>query len=221
MIREWMVPLIALFWLSLFSTASAATNKNAHLEEAMTLDQQGFVAESVPVWQAFLGTEPPKELYVYGAIKLSLAQAKMGRFLDAMKTAQVLANKYPDHFEAQFNLGNMMSAVQRFDQAVEAFKKVVAMRPQEGLGYVGLGLAYFGGGNTEEGVKTLRQARELFKEQKNISWYQNIRIMIGQMKSFAPYPPDFSNLWLTNNIRTVRDTYEKGVFRRYEETLDL
>lgn len=218
--RGLIVPLTGLFWLMLISVAPAA-EKHPSLEEALELDRQDFIAESIVPWQKFLATDPPKDLYVYAGIKLSIAHAKIGRFLEAMKTAQAVAEKYPDHYEAQFNLGNMLNAVQQYSKAAQAFQKVTEMRPGEGLGYVGLGLSYFGDGKTDEGVKTLRKARKLFKEQKNISWYQNIRIMIGQMKSFAPYPPDFSNLWLTNNVKSVRDTYEKGVFRRYEDTLNL
>ena len=36
--------------------------------------------------------------------------------------------------------------------------------------------------------------------------------MVGQIKDFEKYPPHFSNLWLTNNLKVVHDTYEKAVF---------
>lgn len=215
------VALITLMWIAVTAPGVFAAPANAELKEALTLDRQEFVAESIAAWQKFIETDPDRDLHIYAGVKMCIAYAKTGRFIEAMKSSQKLAEKYPDHFEVQFNLGNMLSAVQQYGKAAAAFKKVVTMRPQEGLGYVGLGLTYFGDGKTEEAVKVLRQARALFKEQKNISWYQNVRIMIGQMKSFAPYPPDFSNLWLTNNIRSIRDTYEKGVFRQYEDTLNL
>ncbi|CCQ91916.1 exported hypothetical protein [Nitrospina gracilis 3/211] len=210
-----------ILWLAAAVPGAVAAPQSPELQEALTLDRDEFVAESIAAWQKYIETSPPKNMHIYAGVKMCIAYAKTGRFLEAMKAAQALADKYPNHYDVQFNLANMMSAVQRFDQAVAAFHKVVEMRPQEGLGHVGLGLALFGNGKTDEAVKRLRQARALFKEQKNISWYQNVRIMIGQMKSFAPYPPDFSNLWLTNNIRTIRDTYETGVFRQYEETLNL
>lgn len=212
---------LLMLWLTAAVPGAKAAPPGPELKEALALDRDGFVAESIAAWQKFIETAPPKNLHIYAGVKMSIAYAKTGRFLEAMKAAEALAEKYPDHYDVQFNLANMMSAVQRFDKAVAAFQKVVQMRPQEGLGHVGLGLALFGDSKTDEAVKVLREARALFKKQKNISWYQNVRIMIGQMKSFAPYPPDFSNLWLTNNIRTIRDTYETGVFRQYEDGLNL
>ena len=93
--------------------------------------------------------------------------------------------------------------------------------PNEGLGYVGLGLSYFGEQKPEPAIKILRKVRNLFKSQKNVAWHQNARIMIGQIKGFAAYPPNFANLWLTNNLKVVRDTYESSVFKAFVEEWNL
>ena len=53
---------------------------------------------------------------------------------------------------------------------------------------------------------------KLFKAKRNISWYRDTRVMVAQIKHFAKFPPSFSNLWLKNNLKVVRDTYEKAVF---------
>ena len=49
------------------------------------------------------------------------------------------------------------------------------------------------------------------KAKKNISWYRDTRVMIGQIKHFAKFPPHFSTLWITNNLKLVRDTYENTI----------
>ena len=95
------------------------------------------------------------------------------------------------------------------------------MRPDEGLAYVGYGLSLFGDQKPDEAVSALRKVRKLFKVQKNISWYQHVRFMIGQIKGFAMYPPDFSSLWLANNLKKVREFYESSVFKVYEKQLSL
>ncbi len=204
-----------------FAFATLSFAETTAIKEALELDRQGFVGESIEPWKRFLDTSPKENLHVYGGIKLTIAYAKIGKALESLQTAQVLAQSYPENFDVQFNLGNAQSSIRKFKEAVAAFQKADTLRPQEGLTKVGLGLSLFGDGRTEDAVQVLREVRKLFKKQKNIPWYQNIRIMIGQMKSFAPYPPDFSNLWLTNNLKLVRDTYEESVLKQLEEQLDL
>lgn len=206
------------FWLMAVLTVFA---ENPDLKEALELDRQGFIGESIQPWKRFIQSQPEKNLHIYGGIKLTLAHAKIGQTLESLQVAQDLAKTYPQDFDAQFNLGNAYSSIWKFDKAVAAFQNAVTLRPREGLTQVGLGLSLFGNGQTDNAVKILRQARKQFKKQKNISWYQNIRIMIGQMKSFAPYPPEFSNLWLTNNLKIVHDTYEASVFKQLEDQLNL
>ena len=191
------------------------------LKEALELDRQNFTAESIPLWQQFLQTRPEKKLHIYAQIKMSIAYAKTGNFGEAVKSAKALAETYPDHYDVQFNLGNMLGATQQFDGAGQAYRQATTMRPDEGLAYVGYGLSLFGDQKPDEAVSALRQVRKLFKAQKNISWYQHVRIMIGQIKGFAMYPPDFSRLWLSNNLEKVREFYESSVFKVYEKQLGL
>ena len=88
----------------------------------------------------------------------------------------------------------------------------IISQKREGLGYVGLGLTLFGYRNSEKAIEVLLKANKLFKEKRNISWYRDTRVMVAQIKHFAKFPPSFSNLWLKNNLKVVRDTYEKVVF---------
>ncbi len=190
-------------------------------KEALTLDRQGFYQETLPHWKKFLESRPEKKLDVYGHIKLCIVMNRMGNLGQAFEVAKRLADRYPDDFHAQFNLGNMTSAVKMYPEAITAYQTVTQMHPKEGLGHIGLGLSLFGDRKTDQSLDTLRKVRSLFKKQKNISWYQNTRIMIGQIKSFAPYPPDFSDLWLNNNLKSIRDTYNRTLFLEYEKGLNL
>lgn len=209
--------LFALLAQSLFASPALADS----LKEALNLDRQGFYQETLPHWKRFLESKPEKKLDVYGHIKLCIVMNRMGDLGQAFEVAKRLADRYPDDFHAQFNLGNMTSAVKMFPEAIEAYGKVVKMQPDEGLGHVGLGLSLFGNRQAEPALQMLRKVRSLFKKQKNISWYQNTRIMIGQIKSFAPYPPDFSDLWLNNNLKTIRDTYHRTLFLEFQKELNL
>ena len=203
-----------------FLMSSPVSADPALFNEAMELDRQDFIEESIGAWNKFLQTEPEKNLHIFAQIKMGIAYHKTEKFLEAGDSASNLAQKYPDHFEVNFHLGNMMTAVGQFPEATRAYEKVVQLRPNEGLGYVGLGLSYFGERKPDPAIKVLRKVRALFKNQKNVAWYQNVRIMIGQIKGFAAYRPSFSHLWLTNNLKVVRDTYEGSVFKAFGEELN-
>ncbi|TDJ51354.1 MAG: tetratricopeptide repeat protein [Nitrospina sp.] len=212
--------LVVALWIYGFTPHALATADSA-LKEALELDRQDFIAESIPFWQQFLQTRPEQKLHIYAQIKMSIAYAKTGNFGDAVQSAKALAETYSGHYDVQFNLGNMLSATQQFDGAVKAYRKATTMRPDEGLAHVGYGLSLFGDQKPDEAVSALRKVRKLFKVQKNISWYQHVRIMIGQIKGFARFPPDFSRLWLANNLKKVREFYESSVFKVYEKQLSL
>ena len=79
------------------------------------------------------------------------------------------------------------------------------------MSHVGLGLSLFGSSDSEGAIKILLKANKLFKAKKNIPWYRDTRVMIGQIKHFAKFPPHFSTLWITNNLKLVRDTYENTI----------
>jgi tetratricopeptide (TPR) repeat protein len=194
---------------------------NSALKEALELDRQGFIAESIPEWKKFLKTKPEKNLAIYAQIKITIAYSRTGNVGEALKSAKALAASYPDHYDVQFNLGNMLSATHQYAGAAQAYQQATARRPDEGLAFVGYGICLFGDQKPDEAVQVLRKVKKLFKAQKNIGWHQHVRIMIGQIKGFAMYPQDFSNLWRTNNLTKVRETYESSVFTVFEKQLNL
>ncbi len=212
MIRKttaWMAGLSVL----LFLIGPAHTDPTPDLfARAVELDKNGFYIDSVKAWEQIMNSDSPEDLRTIAQLKLSSTYLKLGRFTKAAETARVLTESQPDNFDAFFHLANALAGVRRFPEAIQAYRKAIELRPQEGLAYVGLALSLFGDGKTPEAAEVLRDASDIFKKKKNIAWHQNIRIMIPQMKNFGRYPPDFSDLWLRNNIKLVRDTYENLVF---------
>lgn len=194
---------------------------NSALQEALKLDRQGFLAESISAWEKFLKTKPEKKLLIYAQIKMTVAYSRTGHVGEALKSAKALAVSQPDHYDVQFNLGNMLAATHQYAGAAQAYLQATTMRPDEGLAFVGYAICLFGDQKPDKAIQILRKVRKLFKEQKNISWYQHVRIMIGQIKGFAIYPPDFSDLWRTNNLTKVRETYESSVLTVFEKQLNL
>ncbi len=218
--RKLVIHIVVGLWVLGLGPSTLLAGDSA-LKEALELDRQGFMAESIPEWKKFLQTRPEKKLRIYAQIKIIIAYSRTGNVGEALKTAKTLAVSYPDHYDVQFNLGNMLSATHQYAGAAQAYLKATRIRPEEGLAFVGYGICLFGDQKPDEAVKVLRAVKKLFKSQKNIGWYQHVRIMIGQIKGFAMYPPDFSTLWRTNNLNKVRKTYESSVFAVFEKQLDL
>jgi len=202
---------ICFFWNTSGVPVLAQSTEN-WLEKAQALDKDGFWNEATEAWEKIATTNTNSKLAIYARLRLGATYLKLGQFQQAIDTAQATVQVYPDNFDAHFHLANSLSALRKFSEATEAYQKTTTLKPDEGLGYVGLGLSLFGNSDSKKAIETLLKAKKLFKDKKNISWYRDTRYMVAQIKDFAKYPPSFSNLWLKNNLTVVRDTYEKTVF---------
>jgi len=211
--RPSLVLTINLF-LALLITASpiGAATVDELYQKAIRLDKEGFLDEAAQTWVQLLKSNPEKPLQTFATLKLSSTYLKLTEPYKAVETLKKLTLSQPDHFDAQFHLGNALAKIKNYPEAIEAFKKTIELRPNEGLGNVGLALAHFGNRQPDAAIQQLQEAKKIFKNKKNISWYRDARIMVEQIKGFAKYPPSFSDLWLANNLELVRNTYEKAVF---------
>ena len=198
--------------ISLTVAPTGAETADALYQKAATLDKDGFLEEAAETWEQVLQTQPEKHLRTLVQLRLSGTYIKLAKTFRAVEVAQSLVLSQPDLFDAQFHLGNAQSKLKNYSEAIEAYKKTIQLRPDEGLGYIALSLTYFGNRNPSAAIEQLREAKKIFKRKKNISWYRDARIMVQQIRGFAPYPPNFADLWLANNLDLVRNTYEKNVF---------
>ena len=200
-------------WIIFLTVAAAhAQTATALYQKAAQLEKDGFLEEAAGTWSQVLETQPEKNLETLTRLRLSSTYIKMAEIIKAVEIGKSLVLSQPDLFDAQFQLGNAQSKLKNFPEAIEAYKKTTQLRPDEGLGYIALALAYFGNRDPDAAVEQLKVAKKIFKKKKNISWYRDARIMVQQIKGFAPYPPNFADLWLANNLDLVRNTYEKNVF---------
>jgi tetratricopeptide (TPR) repeat protein len=181
-------------------------------QKATQLDKDGFLDEAAQSFEQVLAAQPGKKLATLTKLRLLSTYIKLADTFKAVEMGEALVLSQPDLFDAHFHLGNAQSKLKMFPEAIKAYKKTTVLRPDEGLGYVALALAYFGDKNPDAAVEQLKTAKKIFRKKKNISWYRDSRIMVQQIRGFAPYPPNFADLWLTNNLDLVRNTYEKNVF---------
>ncbi len=200
--------LLLIFALPLSSPVWADTEINP-LAKAQKLDGEEFYNEAVVAWQEALKTNLSQPQRIYAQIKLSLAYFNLVDFENAQAWAKDLVKAFPENFHAAFNLATILSGTKNYKEATVHYSKAIEVNPEQGLSYMGLALCLFGSGDSESAKKKLYEVRKLFKKQRNIPWHRDATLMIAQIKHFAGYPPHFSDLWLSNNLKMVRDTYIK------------
>lgn len=196
-----------------FFTAMPVQAVDDLYQKAADLDQQGFFEDAVQAWKKALASDLEKNKRISAQIKLSQGLYRLSQFDLALAQAQALVKSEPENFHANFNMGNLLSGLGRYAESVASYEKTIQLRPDEGLAYAGLALSHFGNGQTPSAVTRLEEAKKIFREKKNISWHRDAHLMLQQIKMYdnAQYPPSFSSLWLKNNIKLVRETYEKNI----------
>jgi tetratricopeptide (TPR) repeat protein len=203
---------IALCLLLFGVPAANAQSPDDLFNQAMSLDKDGFLEESAEVWEKLIAANPEDSLKKNAQLKLASTLFKLLKFKKSEQLVRDLIVSDASNYHAHFHLANILSAQRKYSEAIPEFQKVLELRPQEGLGFVGLALSRFGNREADIAIKLVRSARAIFRKKKNIVWTQNMRIMVQQIKGFAIYKPSFSELWLENNIKLVRRTYERKLF---------
>ena len=193
-----------------FSTYSKADTYKTSLKEALKLDKDGFYEEAIEYWEKLLIDSPPN-IRLFAGLKISGTNTKLGNLNRAVEVSQNLTESHPQQYESWFSFANTSGAIKKYPQAISAFKKTIKLKPEEGLGKVGLAFAYYGDGKPDLAIEELKDAMKNFKANKNISWYRDCRLAIRQIKDFARFPPKFAELWLKNNLKRVQDTFESSV----------
>jgi len=193
-----------------FSTSSQADTYKTSLKKALELDKNGFYEEAIEYWEKLLIDSPPN-IRLFAGLKISGTNTKLGNLNRAVEVSQNLTESHPQQYESWFSFANTSGAIKKYPQAISAFKKTIKLKPEEGLGKVGLAFAYFGDEKPDLAIEALKDAMQKFKANKNISWYRDCRLAIRQIKDFARFPPKFAELWLKNNLKRVQETFENSV----------
>jgi len=193
-----------------FSNSSKADTYKTSLKEALELDKDGFYEEAIEYWEKLL-IDTPSNIRLFAGLKISGTNTKMGNLNRAVDVSKNLTESHPQQYESWFSFANTSGAIKKYPQAISAFKKTIKLKPEEGLGKVGLAFAYFGDEKPDLAIKALKDAMKNFKANKNISWYRDCRLAIRQIKDFARFPPKYAELWLKNNLKRVQETFENSV----------
>jgi tetratricopeptide (TPR) repeat protein len=209
---------LALVSLSFAHDSAAEEPYDLALKKALELEKDGFYEDAIEYWKKSLKGSP-SNIRLYSNLKVSATYTRLNNLIRAEKIAQALTESHPNYYESWLNYANTSGALKKYSQAISAFKKSIEIKPNEGLGKVGLAFAYFGDEKPDLAIAEFKGAMKVFKAHKNISWYRDCRLAINQIKGFARFPPKFSNLWLEKNLKRVQETFENSVLD-FESILD-
>ena len=123
-----------------FSTYSKADTYKTSLKEALELDKDGFYEEAIEYWEKLLIDSPPN-IRLFAGLKISGTNTKLGNLNRAVEVSQNLTESHPQQYESWFSFANTSGAIKKYPQAISAFKKTIKLKPEEGLGKVGLALS--------------------------------------------------------------------------------
>lgn len=105
-----------------------------------------------------------------------------------------------DAYETYFRLGNNYLGAKQYDQAIEAYKKAIAVLPLVSYAHNGLGLAYVGLKKYQEGVAELKEAIRL--EPGDPTAYFNLGTTYVSLKE---YPKAVATLQQLIRLKPDRD----------------
>ncbi|MBC8286645.1 MAG: hypothetical protein H8E42_04130 [Nitrospinae bacterium] len=207
----WFIKITTLCLVLLPGAALSEEQYKNSLEKAQSLDNEKFFEDATIYWQKTLDANPPANIILYTKLKLTNTYSRLGQLDKAIEISRALTETNPGHYDVWFHLANALAASKQYSQATEAFKKSTTLKPEEGLSRVGLAFAYFGDHKPDLSVAEFKKAMKVFRANKNISWYQDCRMAIKQVKGFARFPPNFADLWLEKNLKRVENTYMDAV----------
>lgn len=128
-------------------------------------------------------TRKPDETLGQFYYMLGTQMAARGQIIIAEKFLAAAVEKLPNLAEAQMNYGVVLEALDKDEQAAEAYHHSIALDPTQPQPYYSLGLLLDNMGQTDEGIAQLKKALLLDPENHLISY--DLGVMYAKKEDFA------------------------------------
>jgi tetratricopeptide (TPR) repeat protein len=161
--------------------AAASVHPPARYYLGTVLHAQGQRAEAIEHFRAFIASQPP-ELDQVDTTRRLLADAltKEGRLEEAALEYGAVLARHPDDGQALVLLGQIALTRQRFDEAIDLFRRASAARPGDASALVSLGIAYASTGRLEDAIAAFEKAVAIDPQnrhaQQNLARARSMRI---------------------------------------------
>jgi tetratricopeptide (TPR) repeat protein len=91
-------------------------------------------------------------------LDLALANIEKNNLEKASNLYKKILKKYPDNFDANFNLGTIFAKNNKLEKSVELLEKAVSINPNNEKIFNNLGLIYLNLGDNEKALETIKKA---------------------------------------------------------------
>ncbi|HVS34793.1 MAG TPA: tetratricopeptide repeat protein [Gemmataceae bacterium] len=136
-------------------------NSNSYVGLGRALTGLDKPEDALAAFRKALALAPDDEQANY-YLGLALVQDHAAEALEYLTKA---AAKSPDDPDVQFFLGSAYYKRERYEEAIDAFRKTLALQPDRALGHVFLGMALMNDGRFKDGLAELQRGDELGSKQ--------------------------------------------------------
>lgn len=152
----------------------------ATLAQALADHQAGRLSEAIDGYQAVLKENPdhPDALHFYGMLHFQL-----GRGIDAVRFIGRSLDLLPTNPHAWNNLGNILTFQDKFAEAREAWRRVIALAPDMAEAWFNLGVSLRDSGNYDAAVQHLQMAAQ--QQPKFARAYESLGQLFYRLGDFA------------------------------------
>ena len=98
------------------------------------------------------------EAELYDAALSHFAENDLEAAVNAFKT---LIDTYPDYIEGYLGLGHAYERLSRYDEAIDAVQKAIAINPKDPLAYTSLSICYQRKGMIQEAEDAMAKSQQL------------------------------------------------------------
>lgn len=127
----------------------------SRLAQVIAVHQAGRLAEAIDGYEAILREHPddPDTLHFFGMLHFQL-----GRGIDAVRLIGRSLDLMPGNPHAWNNLGNILTFQDKFPEAREAWRRVIAIAPEMAEAWFNLGVSLRDAGELEDAMQHLQMA---------------------------------------------------------------
>jgi tetratricopeptide (TPR) repeat protein len=133
----------------------------------------------------------PGSAVVFDAVSLNISGDKLyekGEIVEAVEELKKALLLEPANVNVHNSLGVCYSIQGKYDQAMNAFKAVVATDPHEHMGFYNLGLAYIQTGQRRQGLEFLLKANEIKDDVYEIAFQiGKLHLDLGEPQKGLPF----------------------------------
>ena len=117
---------------------------------------------------------PKSKIGVFGRMNAAKALAQDDKLEPAIQAMQAVLKEDPSIMDAYLTLGNWLNKAQRPQEAIEAYKEALALKPDDEVAMLNLAQAYRARGKTDDALAALEIFRGALKvnPRNPQAWYQ-------------------------------------------------